>query len=368
VDELPVDQCISLVRVRINGQTNMNVGAAIVQMARHRQAIAAIIPAAAEDQNIADAIVIEHSAGFISHRAGCVLHENDAGNVIALYGQPIDLANLGTSESRHVDLIHYTVGMLILLTNDDGINAPGIAAMYRELVHLGDVVVVAPETVQSATGHGITISAPLLTSKVTVENAFTGIAVDGRPADCVKLAINQLLPKQPDLVVSGLNAGANVGINVIYSGTVAAAIEAAFLGLPAIATSLHLKGNVPDDFAGAARISRQTIESILTHGLPGGQVININVPALLPGQQPAGIKTVRQCTRPWMDTYERRQDPRGRDYFWNNSVFTLGETDDDTDVAGLRDHYVTVTPLQFDLTDHGLLQKWQKQKLSVTSF
>src|SRR4051812_21547886 len=168
--------------------------------------------------------------------------------------------------------------MLILLTNDDGIQAPGIAAMYRALTRLGEVVVVAPETVQSAAGHGITISAPLLTSQVAIENAFSGTAVDGRPADCVKLAINQLLPKPPDLVVSGLNAGANVGINVIYSGTVAAALEAAFLGLPAVATSLYLRKEVPADFAGAAEMSCDAIEMLLSRGLTGGQCASINVP------------------------------------------------------------------------------------------
>src|SRR3954467_3578113 len=152
--------------------------------------------------------------------------------------------------------------MLILLTNDDGIHAPGIVAMYRELVKLGEVHVVAPETVQSATGHGITISAPLLTNRVTVENAFTGIAVDGRPADCVKLAIAKLLPRAPDLVVSGMNHGTNVGINVIYSGTVAAAIEAAFLGLPSIAVSLFVKSPIPVDYARSARLARETIEKI----------------------------------------------------------------------------------------------------------
>src|SRR3954451_9233760 len=248
--------------------------------------------------------------------------------------------------------------MLILLTNDDGIQAPGIVAMWRELIKLGDVVVVAPETVQSAAGHGITISTPLLTSQVTIENGFTGTAVDGRPADCVKLAINQLLPKPPDLVVSGLNAGANVGINVIYSGTVAAAIEAAFLGCRAVATSLFLRKEVDADFAGAARMSRETIELLLQRGLSGGQVASINVPALPAGEEPAGVRVVRQCTRPWVDTYERRVDPRGRDYFWNNSVFRLGETEDDTDVAALRERYITVTPLQYDLTDHPTIRQW----------
>ena len=252
--------------------------------------------------------------------------------------------------------------MLILLTNDDGIQAPGIVAMWRELTRLGDVVVVAPETAQSATGHGITLAAPLLTSKVSIENGFTGTAVDGRPADCVKLAVAQLLPRPPDLVVSGINAGANVGINVIYSGTVAAAIEAAFLGLPAIATSLYLRREVVTDFAHAAAVARRTIELVLRHGLAAGQVASINVPALRTGEEPAGVRVARQCTNVWADTYDRRQDPRGRDYFWNSSVFTLvpegGRTDVDTDVAGLRDRCVTITPLQFDLTDHRALRQW----------
>ena len=248
--------------------------------------------------------------------------------------------------------------MLILLTNDDGIQAPGIVAMWRELTRLGDVVVVAPETAQSATGHGITLSAPLLTSTIKIENGFTGTAVDGRPADCVKLAVAQLLPTKPDLVVSGINAGANVGINVIYSGTVAAAIEAAFLGLPAVATSLYLHRDVPTDFAHAAAVARRTIERVLAHGLRPGQVASINVPALKAGEEPAGVRVVRQCTEAWVDTYDRRQDPRGRPYFWNSSVFRLGPTADDTDVAGVRDKHVTVTPLQFDLTDHRTLRDW----------
>jgi len=263
-------------------------------------------------------------------------------------------------------MIHHRVAasilrrlMLILLTNDDGIHAPGLVAMWRELVKLGDVHVVAPETVQSATGHGITLSTPLLTQRVTVENGFTGIAVDGRPADCVKLAVAQLVPRPPDLVVSGINAGANVGINVLYSGTVAAAIEAAFLGLPAVALSLYLRNDTPTDYARAAVLSRQTIERMLEAGLPPGRVASVNLPALQPGEPPTGVKVCRQCTRPWIDTYDRRQDPRGRDYFWNSSVFTLGETEEDTDVAALRDKYITVTPLQFDLTHHLMMREWK---------
>ena len=252
--------------------------------------------------------------------------------------------------------------MLILLTNDDGIMAPGIVAMYRELTRLGEVHVVAPETVQSATGHGITLTTPLLTSRVTIENAFTGTAIDGRPADCVKLAVAQLLPRQPDLVVSGMNAGANVGINVIYSGTVAAAVEAAFLGLPSVAVSLHLRSDVTTDYRRAAALGLQAIRAVLDSDLAGGDVININVPGLRPDESPAGMKIVRQCTRPFIDQYERRTDPRGREYFWNSSVFSLGETEDDTDVAALRDKYICITPLQFDLTHHDMTKRWRGKR------
>ena len=253
--------------------------------------------------------------------------------------------------------------MFILLTNDDGIRAPGLVALYRELAKTHEVVVVAPETVQSATGHGITMATPLLTSRVKVEDAFEGTAVDGRPADCVKLAVNQLCGgRLPDLVVSGMNSGTNVGINVIYSGTVAAAIEAGFLGLPAIAVSLYLKSDVETDYVRAAVYAARTIDVILRAGLKAGQIATMNVPALRAGEEPAGVRVVRQCTRPWIDTYERRQDPKGRDYFWNTSVFRLGQTEEDTDVAALRDRYITITPLQYDLTDHELVQAWRRER------
>jgi 5'-nucleotidase len=255
--------------------------------------------------------------------------------------------------------------MLILLTNDDGITAPGIVALYRELTRLGEVHVVAPETVQSATGHGITLTTPLLTQKMTVEDTYTGIAVDGRPADCVKLAVAQLLPRQPDLVVSGMNAGANTGINVIYSGTVAAAIEAAFLGLPSIAVSLYLRSDVPTNFAKSAKIGADVVEQIWKAGIKPGQIVSVNIPALQQDEQPTGVRVVRQCTRPWADTYEKRTDPRGRAYFWNSSVFTLGDTEDDTDVAALRDKYVTITPLQFDLTHHLMMREWKEREWRV---
>jgi 5'-nucleotidase len=246
--------------------------------------------------------------------------------------------------------------MNFLLTNDDGIRAPGLVAMYKALATAGPTQVVAPETVQSATGHGITLSAPLLTEQVNVEGVFTGTSVLGRPADCVKVALAQIVKTPIDLVVSGINSGANVGINVLYSGTVAAAIEAAFLGKPAVAVSLLLRSGIEPDYDTAARHTLAIIQKLAAGNLLApGQVISINLPPLTPGQAPAGVKLARQCTQPWADAYDKRLDPRGRTYYWNSSIFTLGPTEADTDVAALRDGYITLTPLQFDLTDRKLM-------------
>jgi 5'-nucleotidase len=250
--------------------------------------------------------------------------------------------------------------MLILLTNDDGIRAPGLAAALKVLRQLGEVHVVAPETVQSATGHGITIHGPLMTQEVRVDEETVGIAVEGRPADCVKLAVNALLPRKPDLVVSGINSGANVGINVIYSGTVAAAIEGAFLGLPSIALSLFMDGEIPD-YARAAEVCLDTIRDLLKAGIAPGQVVSVNVPSLRGTQKPNGTKVVRQCTRPWDDLYEKRLTPNGKPYFWNTAKFVLKTTEEDTDVAALRDGYVTVTPLKFDLTSYDALTSLEEK-------
>ena len=159
-----------------------------------------------------------------------------------------------------------------------------------------------------------------------------------------------------------MNSGANVGINVIYSGTVAAAIEAAVMGVPSIAVSLHIAQKIPVDFKRAATFALETIRGVLKAGIKPGDVININIPALLPDQQPAGVKVVRQCTRAFIESYDRRTDPRGRDYFWNSSVYRLGETEGDTDVAALREKYIAVTPLQFDLTRNEAMQRWLEQK------
>jgi 5'-nucleotidase len=249
--------------------------------------------------------------------------------------------------------------MDILLTNDDGILAPGIAALHKALTGLGDIQVVAPETPQSAAGHGITIAAPMICRKVRVGDrgeggdGWEGWAVDGRPADCVKLAVLELLPRKPHLVVSGLNAGGNSGINVLYSGTVAAAVEGAMMGLPAVAFSLDTEGDF--DFDRAAGTARKVLELILSHGPYPGMLLNVNIPQLPDGKPPKGIRVVRQALNPWEDSFDRRTDPRGRTYFWlANGVRKPG--DPQTDDQAIAEGYVAVTPLHFDLTHNRHLE------------
>ena len=198
--------------------------------------------------------------------------------------------------------------MHILLTNDDGILAPGLAAMHRQLTALGEVSVAAPDTVQSAAAHAITIDAPLTAARLHVHHEFYGWSIAGRPADCVKLAVAKLIQPRPDLVVSGINDGANVSINVLYSGTVAAAAEGAMLGIPSIAVSLERGPEL--DFAWAARIARGLIERAAARPLQPGQLLNINIPDLSRGR-PKGVKVVGQSIRKMDEIYERRDGPGG---------------------------------------------------------
>jgi 5'-nucleotidase len=253
----------------------------------------------------------------------------------------------------------------ILLTNDDGIYAPGLRALRVELRKLGDVVVVAPATEQSAVGHSVTLTTPLVVQEVLDEEQQPlGWAVEGRPADCVKLAIRELLPEPPDLVVSGLNSGSNAGINVLYSGTVAAAIEGAFFRCTSIACSLEYRRARPLDFARAADLTRNVIEQILAHQPAPGSLFNINIPSLELGPV-RGIRTLAQNVAPYVETFDRRTDPRGRVYFWSNPEFSCPDPHPDTDVTALAEGYITVTPLQFNLTHEAMLQemnawKWKR--------
>lgn len=247
--------------------------------------------------------------------------------------------------------------MRILLTNDDGIYAPGLRALRKELVKLGEVTVVAPATEQSAVGHSITLLTPLLVQEVVDEQGRPmGWAVEGRPADCVKLALLELLPAPPDVVVSGLNAGSNAGINVLYSGTVAAAIEGAFCHRTSIAVSLEYTKPKPLDFPRAAELARAVIEQILQHRPADGTLFNVNIPSLERGPV-RGVRTVPQNIAPYLETFDRRVDPRGRVYFWSTPDFSCPEPHPDTDVTALEEGYITVTPLQFNLTHAAQLEK-----------
>ncbi|MBY0275046.1 5'/3'-nucleotidase SurE [Candidatus Binatia bacterium] len=243
--------------------------------------------------------------------------------------------------------------MRILVTNDDGILAPGIAALAHALEPLGEIDVIAPESGQSGAAHAITFMAPLITQRVTVGGELTGWSVDGSPADCVKLAVSQLCEHRPDLVVSGINAGSNRGVDVIYSGTVAAAVEAAFIGIPSLAISLEASAEL--DFARAAVHARRVVERAVELGISPGMVLNVNIPRLDRGE-PKGVKVVPQSTRPWTDTYDRRTDPRGRAYFWLTDQGDREPEEHDTDLSALRAGFITITPLQYDLTQYAQLK------------
>lgn len=251
--------------------------------------------------------------------------------------------------------------MQILLTNDDGIYAPGLRALRQELKKLGTVTVVAPATEQSAAGHSVTLLNPVLVSEVFEDDGttFVGWAVEGRPADCVKLALLELLPEPPDVIISGMNAGSNAGINVLYSGTVAAAVEGAFFRRTAIAVSLEYDKKITD-YAGGARIARTVIEQILARKPAAGSLFNVNLPVLERGPV-RGVRVLPQNVSPYQEKFDRRVNPRGRTYFWADPEFRCPEPHPDTDVTALAEGYVTVTPLKFDLTDHarlGDLQTW----------
>lgn len=270
--------------------------------------------------------------------------------------------------------------MRILLTNDDGISAPGIIALHDALMDpegryggpvagpKTQIVVIAPADPQSATGHGVTFHRPLMVREVAVTPRFTGLSVDGRPADCVKLAVASLWParfgegSRPDLAISGLNAGANCGINVIYSGTVAAALEAAFLGVPSIAASLHIGRSRPRFDVAAAR-ARRAIEVILQGGVPKRhECLSVNIPITESGGPMPPIRVGTMNLHGLVDKYERRVSPDGREYYWPaGHGLDFRGVDPGSDVDLLMRRCVTITPLTHDLCDHGGLERWRRR-------
>jgi 5'-nucleotidase len=244
--------------------------------------------------------------------------------------------------------------MRILICNDDGIYAPGIAALAEAMRPLGEIRVVAPEAEQSAVGHAITIASPLKAKPVHKHGEFFGHAVSGTPADCVKLAISELLDEPPDLVVSGINLGPNAGISVLYSGTVSGATEGAILGVPSIALSL---GTFHDPiWETGARVARHIVERFSELDLPNACVLNVNIPNL-PYPEIRGFKTVPIAPSRYVEEFDARTDPRGNAYFWMDGMLTLTGDDRENDVGQMRDGYVTLTPLHFDLTHYAVMDR-----------
>lgn len=242
--------------------------------------------------------------------------------------------------------------MRILICNDDGILAPGIAALYRAVADMGRVDVVAPETSQSAMGHAITVLSPMLVQRVHVNNLFHGWSVDGRPADCVKLAILELMDARPDFVLSGINSGSNTSINVLYSGTVAGAIEAAFFGIPSIAFSLELSAEL--DFARAGVIARQIFERFAAARPAPGVCLNVNIPALDRGW-PVGVQVCSQAVAAMRDKHIRQTDAQGRTIYWLDGRMPDAEEHPESDLSAMRERKIAITPLRFDMTDHARL-------------
>jgi 5'-nucleotidase len=244
--------------------------------------------------------------------------------------------------------------MRILLTNDDGIFAPGLTAIYKELVKLGDVIVAAPAQSRSGASHSITYSKPLVCNKVDINGQFTGYSIQGSPADCVKLACMQLLDEAADLLVSGINNGSNAGINVYYSGTVAAAMEGAFLNIPAVAMSLANEEHL--DFDKAAQYCVKILQKLMPIQI--GDVININIPPLSKGE-PKGTRVVPQSCKGFYEYFIPQKNEQGQTVFQLAGRPHLVE-ESSTDIVALEEGYITITALASDMTNHQKTEKLKK--------
>ncbi len=236
---------------------------------------------------------------------------------------------------------------IILVVNDDGITAPGIKALIGVASEFGQVVVVAPDSPQSGMGHAITISKPLRLDKIDLYPDIEMYQCSGTPVDCVKLAVNQVLHRKPDICISGINHGLNNSINVIYSGTMSAAMEGAIEGIPSIGFSVD-DYSISADFSPCLPFVRDILAKVLLNGLPEGVLLNVNFP-----KEPIlGLRVSRQAKAKWKEEFDERQDPYNRKYYWLTGVFQLNDDGEDTDVWALNHHYGAVVPVQFDFTAH----------------
>jgi 5'-nucleotidase len=252
--------------------------------------------------------------------------------------------------------------MHILVTNDDGVNAPGLLALVQAMRELGEVTVLAPDRNWSASGHVKTMDRPLRVRETQLADGFPALASDGAPSDCVALALLGVVLHKFDLVVSGINPYSNFGHDVTYSGTVTAAMEAVIGGVSGIAFSLDATPEQgPQDYGPAARMAGQVVKKVLAEGLPEGVLLNVNIPAL-PDDQIKGFMVTRQGLRVYRDALDARKDPRGQSYYWIGGDFPSGVMEEGTDFCASAAGYVSITPLQLDLTHHKMLEKlrtWQ---------
>jgi len=249
---------------------------------------------------------------------------------------------------------------LILVSNDDGITAPGIRNLVDAVKHLGEVVIVAPDSPQSAMGHAVTISKPLRLDKTDIYGDILAYQCSGTPADCVKLAVDKVLHRKPDLMVSGINHGSNSSINILYSGTMSAAMEAAIEGIPAAGFSL-CDFAYDADFSLAKKIASKVAENILANGLPTSTLLNVNIPKVSELDF-KGVKVCRQAVAKWKEEFDERLDPSGRKYYWLTGKFINHDKGDDTDEWALANQFASVVPVHFDLTAHhamARLHDWQ---------
>ena len=247
---------------------------------------------------------------------------------------------------------------VILITNDDGVSAPGIMNLVESVKDLGKIVVVAPDKPQSGMGHAITIGQPLRLHKVHVFGDIEAYSCTGTPVDCVKLAVDKVLRRKPDLCLSGINHGANHSINVIYSGTMSAAVEAAIESIPSAGFSL-LDYNIEADFTGARKYTRMVVEKMLAARLDKHIVLNVNIPSV-PIELLRGLKICKQAYAKYEEDFIERTDPNGRRYYWLTGKFVNFDKSKDTDVWALANNFVSVVPVQFDLTNYALKTKLEK--------
>ncbi len=255
-----------------------------------------------------------------------------------------------------------TARPLILVTNDDGVTAPGINALIEVMKTLGDVIVVAPDKPQSGMGHAITINSTLRIQKLKIHGVMDEYSCSGTPVDCVKIAVNKILHRKPDLCVSGINHGSNMSITVIYSGTMSAAVEGAIESIPSIGFSL-CDDSIDADFTASKKVVEIIARKVLQNGLPKDVCLNVNIPKANYSEL-NGIKVCRQARANWVEELDERKDPAGKTYFWLTGKFENYDAGkQDTDVWALENNYVSVVPVQFDMTAHTAIPELDKWKL-----